>query len=489
MGWSVSLARRGSGSGIAAAGARIALEVDVAGRPAPTSSLGSFSMAFALRALQLERNSLSTSLRKLVGSLWVTFVAQGAVLAGVFFITRLSATSFGAVGFGEYQVARRTLAVVVFPLLCGIGVSMPRYMARDLGSRTGVASWLVASAGLGVALQAVFLGLGLLFAASLGKLTFGVDRRALVYSLLIAVAGQFCHNVAYAAMRGLSHFRSAAFLQVTDGVLAPLAGVLVAHGSVERALAVAGGIWVVIGTCAFVRICRQWARPFPCAADVLRAARVLLSFGVPRIPGEVALFGLFALPAYAAVHRNDIVGAGFLSVGLSLVQAIAAVFAATGFVLLPYWSRAAKSGDTLLVARRRICVLVVASGLLTALALVFLQLSLRSLANLLLGPLAEAGLNDLRHVTLAAVPYVTYLVLRDYFDAISVFPINTVALTAAIMIQAALLTSGWLSVPLATAGGFLALGLFMVALWAASLRYSGAVSGDEGSQACREVAC
>jgi hypothetical protein len=111
-------------------------------------------------------------------------------------------------------------------------------------------------------------------------------------------------------------------------------------------------------------------------------------------------------------------------------------------------------------------VLVIASGSVTALALVFLQLSLRSFARLLLGPLAEAGLNDIRHVTMAAVPYVIYLVLRDYFDAISVFPLNTVALTAAIMIQAALLSGGWLSVPIATAGGFLALGLFMLALWA-----------------------
>lgn len=441
-------------------------EPAAAGSFAPASQRDSLSLALALRALRVELRAPSAGLRKLAGSLWVTFVGQGALLVGVFFITRLSATSFGPVGFGEYQVARRTLAVVVFPLMCGIGVSMPRYMARDLGSKTGVAGWLVASAGLGVALQAIFLGLGVLCAVTLGKLTFGVDRRALVFYLLIAVAGQFCHNVAYAALRGLSRFRSAAFLQVTNGVLAPLAGVLVAHGSVERALGVAGGIWILIGTCAFVRICRQWARPFPCAVDVLRAARVLLSFGAPRIPGEVALFGLFALPAYAAVHRHDIVGAGFLSVGLSLVQAIATVFAAAGFVLLPYWSRAAKSGDTLLVARKRIAVLVIASGSVTALALVFLQLSLRSFARLLLGPLAEAGLNDIRHVTMAAVPYVIYLVLRDYFDAISVFPLNTVALTAAIMIQAALLSGGWLSVPIATAGGFLALGLFMLALWA-----------------------
>jgi len=66
---------------------------------------------------------------------------------------------------------------------------------------------------------------------------------------------------------------------------------------------------------------------------------------------------------------------------------------------------------------------------------------------------------------------------------------NTVALTGAIMVEAALLSGGWLSVPVATAGGFLALGLFMIALWAASRRQSGAASGNPDSQASREIAC
>jgi hypothetical protein len=57
------------------------------------------------------------------------------------------------------------------------------------------------------------------------------------------------------------------------------------------------------------------------------------------------------------------------------------------------------------------------------------------------------------------------------------------------MVEAALLSGGWLSVPVATAGGFLALGLFMIALWAASRRQSGAASGNPDSQASREIAC
>jgi O-antigen/teichoic acid export membrane protein len=314
--------------------------------------------------------------------------------------------------------------------------------------------------------MAVFLAAGTWWSAEIGRWTFGNGSgQRLVLSLLIAVVGQFCYTLAYSALRGLSRFRSAAALQIVGGALIPLTGVLLAAGRVERALAVSGGLWVTIGGTVFIRLYRQWAHPAPSVADIRRGARALFVFGVPRIPGEVALFGLFALPGYAAVHRNDIVGAGFLSVGLSLVQALGTVFAATGFVLLPYWSRAANNAETRLVARKRVGLLVIASTLLTALALILLQVFLPTAARLLLGPLAAAGLNQIRYVILGSVPYVAYLVLRDYFDAISVFPMNTVALTAAIIIQAALLGVHGLGVAAATSGSLLALGLLMITLW------------------------
>lgn len=200
--------------------------------------------------------------------------------------------------------------------------------------------------------------------------------------------------------------------------------------------------------------------------------RELIVYGAPRVPGDMALFGLFALPAYAAVHRNDIVGAGFLSVGLSLVQAIASVFASAGFVLLPYWSRAAKNSAGLDIARKRIGMLLAMSVIVATFSMASLQLLLHPILRLLLGSLAGADGYNIRYVILGAVPYVVYLVLRDYFDAISVFPMNTLALGAAIGIQAFLLSISCLSIAAATAVSFFALGALMTALWAISLRLS-----------------
>jgi len=113
---------------------------------------------------------------------------------------------------------------------------------------------------------------------------------------------------------------------------------------------------------------------------------------------------------------------------------------------------------------------VLISAVISTACLGLLQCLLPFVARLLLGPLAVAGLHDIRYVMLGAVPYVIYLVLRDYFDALTVIPLNTIALTVAILAQVALLSLHWISVPVGTAASFFVLGILMLGLWAVSPR-------------------
>jgi O-antigen/teichoic acid export membrane protein len=400
-------------------------------------------------------------------------VGQTITLAGLFLITRISVHLFGPVGFGQYQVARRTLAVIALPLMCGLGISLPRYIARDITKPERVARWLISALCLGAALVAGFLAFGTLFASTVGRWIFGNSgSRPLVLALLIASAGMFSSTLAIGAMRGLSRFKASAVLQVASGALIPLAAILIAAGRVERALIINGIGWFVMAFCVFGFLSRSWTKLLPFSArSILSAVRELWVFGAPRVPGDIALFGLFALPGYAAVHRGDIVGAGVLSVGLSLIQAIAVAFASAGFVLLPHWSKAASTPEGRGATRRHMTWLVIASAALAALGTGLMEVCLWPIASLLLGPLAHNGMHDLRLVLLGTIPYVVYLVLRDYFDAITVFPLNTAGLGAAIVIQAILLNVHAIGVPLATASGFTALGIIMVVLWKASARF------------------
>jgi O-antigen/teichoic acid export membrane protein len=404
--------------------------------------------------------------QRLLRSFSATLAGQGLLLVSLLVVTRASASLFGPPGFGVYQVARRTLAVVSYPLMCGIGTSLPRYMARDAGNRRNIGSWLVAAAVVGLSLEVTFLGAAALRADWFGGWTFGeVSHRGLVFSLLIAIGGQFFYNLAYAALRGLTRFRSAAQFQVVNGAIVPIMSVLCAGGRVERALSITGIGWAVIGGAVFSWICRDFVRPFPAPSEVRISAWNLLVFGAPRVPGEIALFGLFALPVYAAVHRGDIVEAGLLSLGFSLIQLVGSFFAAAGFVLLPYWSRASQQLAAREKLRRWISILVAGSSFASVLGLAILHILLRPLTRLLVGGLADTSAHGIKCVTIGVVPYVAYLVLRDYLDAVSVFPLNTLALAAAISAQALLLRMPRISIPAATLVGFLVLGFSILFLW------------------------
>jgi hypothetical protein len=68
------------------------------------------------------------------------------------------------------------------------------------------------------------------------------------------------------------------------------------------------------------------------------------------------------------------------------------------------------------------------------------------------------------------IPYTIYLVLRDYLDAVSVFPMTTIALSTALLLELGLLQFTRLSIEAAIVGGFLALGVVTLALWGALLK-------------------
>ena len=58
------------------------------------------------------------------------------------------------------------------------------------------------------------------------------------------------------------------------------------------------------------------------------AARALLWYGVPRVPGEFALGALFTLPVTLAAHRAGAAQAGFVGLCISLLSMAGSLFAA-----------------------------------------------------------------------------------------------------------------------------------------------------------------
>jgi len=374
-----------------------------------------------------------------------TFATEMAVLLLNMVTLRLAATLFGPTGFGGYSVAKRAVNVLTYPLLLGLGIAFPKFVAQaSAGSRPGaarrayVAAWgWIAALSLGLFSILATLMRGQLTQAFFGSSSF----EHFAAPIVLCTVGLYLQTGVYAYFRALLRMDVAnTFRFLTSGVV-PLASVAAAHGSPARALFVLGSVWTASALLPGVAIAARERPQAASPAEVLGSVTQLLVYGLPRVPGELALFGLFSLPPIWASHRLGVEAAGFVSFGLSLVQYLGALFSAASILLLPYLSRLAALGEW-----RRIKQVV---GALSAFSLLSLSVIVAAgclasgvLVRALLGESFSPAEPLVRVLLLSSVPYGYYVVVRSALDSLATWPHNSINLTVSLAVLLVFLQMG-----------------------------------------------
>ena len=134
----------------------------------------------------------------------------------------------------------------------------------------------------------------------------------------LALGGLATHGLVYAVFRGHGQMHLANALQLLNNGFVPVTAFFLAPHDAAAVLALTGVAWLAISGSALVALLFREKRDAVAARSVGDHLRMLLRFGIPRIPGEFALVGLFALPALIALRANGVVAAGHFSAGLSV---------------------------------------------------------------------------------------------------------------------------------------------------------------------------
>ena len=76
-----------------------------------------------------------------------TFALQIGVMVCAFVITKLLASRLSIDDFGQYNVIKRSVQVLSFVMLAGVGIALPRYIPlyRNAAPPRPIAPWLGAS--------------------------------------------------------------------------------------------------------------------------------------------------------------------------------------------------------------------------------------------------------------------------------------------------------------------------------------------------------
>jgi O-antigen/teichoic acid export membrane protein len=420
---------------------------------------------------QVERKHLKSSFQLFGGigrrrDYALTFLTEFATLASTLLALKLAAMSWGASGFGEYMLARRTLSLLQLPILCGMGVAVTRYVARARAGHNPVAEHVYFTAGSLVAvITALVAALILnLVPGPLAALFFGSpDHTGLVRALSLMIIGIALHGVAYGMFRGQVAMGRANFLQAINLGVIPVAVLLPSGLTVVQVVTVTGVLWCLIAGLAVVITMRPAPNEVWNRSLVRAAAGELLRYGGPRIPGEFALGALFALPVTLAAHYDGLAAAGFVGLGVSVLTMIGSLFAPLGQIVLPAVSALSvgKRGPRLSEDTWRLTGLCL--GIAGALTL-GVEVGAPFFIPRLFGPEFTPAVPIIRIMSIAAVPLVAYTVLRNVLDALHESPLNAnnMVVSLGVFLLLVLAIDSGYRVPIALTAGLFVLGALSV---------------------------
>ena len=357
-----------------------------------------------------------------------TLITELTVMAAGILVLKLAAQFLGAVGFGEYTLTRRAVSLLYLPLVLGLGIAAPRYIAiARAGAMPGYSprSFAIATLTAGLVPALIVIVIMNLSRGGASAILFGsASMSFLVPAATTALAGVTMHSMAYAVFRGRGDMNLANLLQlVNNGIVPVTAFVFVPHYA-PTVLTATGVTWMLTSTAALFGVMTREREREIVEHPLGDHFRILLRFGIPRVPGEFALVGLFALPALIALRTQGVVAAGQFSAGMSLLSLVAGVFGPVGLVMLPRASAQAASGD--LHGLRRIVLKMLAGGIVLAIAAVAIgEILIPPFVRWYFGKDFIPAIPVFRMCLLGAIPYVIYVLLRNILDALDVRAVNS----------------------------------------------------------------
>ena len=370
-----------------------------------------------------------------------TFSLQITIMLCSFAITKLLASRLSIDDFGQYNVIKRSVQVLSFVMLAGVGIALPRYIPlyRNAAPPRPIAPLLGASLIyiIGVSLL-VFLGC-MVFSTQMQDVIIGQSGNlsllliALAYAFTLAMA-----QYAYAYYRGIGNFKwyNGAQLALQLAIVLPL--VLLPVLTVKAVFL----SWLVITALMVVFFLYRGVSSLHTPhssllekhSSLLENLRTIVRYSSGRLVADFFLFSLSAFPLIYISNAQGLQPTAYYSVGITFVTMVTPVFSFMGIILLPYVSECIAKGELKAANRfiNRLSLLYVgASLLITAILYAFTSF----LTSLLFADSYLVATDLTRIMILAILPQTIYLLYRNPIDAVSVIPYNTIILGICLVVM------------------------------------------------------
>ena len=360
-----------------------------------------------------------------------TFLTQLIILLSGLAVFKLAMQDFGDVGFAQFSLVKRNSTYIYTFIMIGLGVSIPRYVATEIGKKSGNESNVFLSAFILLTGSLLLIGiLMILFKQYISFLLFGaVEYTKFLIPIYISILGLAFHALVYSYYRGKMLFNYSNYLQIINLGIVPIVVFLFSQ-SIEDVFIYSGLAMIVISIVLFVRILIY------CDFDLSVIKTFVLElfvYGIQRLPADFGLASLIALPSMLAVHVYGVTVAGYMAFSISLLNLSGQAVAPIGLIMLPKISHLIGSNKIQEIVGNVRKLFLVSIVVAVAGTLIY-QIFTEEILKLYLGSVPKELILISKQIMWAALFYPFYVVMRSVVDAYYKRAYNTVSVIFALII-------------------------------------------------------
>ena len=359
-----------------------------------------------------------------------TFTIQMAIMLCAFAVTKILSNKLSVDDFGQYNLIKRSIQVLSFVMLAGVGIALPRYIPlyKKGNEPKSIVPLLIAT-------LIYIIGITLLICIICGILNkemqsiilgeYGNNSLfiiAIAYAFVLAMV-QFT----FAYYRGTGNFKwyNGTQLTVQTAIILPL--ILFPFLTTKIVFTA----WLII-TAILVTIYlgREFAikrMPHVTLTEVKSELNTVIRYSSGRLVADFFLFSLSAFPLIYISNSLGLQPTAYFSVGITFVTMVTPLYSFMGIILLPYVSESLANKD---LQRANIFInKLTLAYLLSAIAIVaFIYVFINFLTSFFFSESYLMTSDLSRIMILSVLPQAIYLLYRNPIDAISVIPYNTIIL-------------------------------------------------------------
>ena len=353
-----------------------------------------------------------------------------AIMLCAFAVTKILSNRLSVDDFGQYNLIKRSIQVLSFVMLAGVGIALPRYIPlyKKGNEPKSIVPLLIAT-------LIYIIGITLLICIICGILNkemqsiilgeYGNNSLfiiAIAYAFVLAMA-QFT----FAYYRGTGNFKwyNGTQLTVQTAIILPL--ILFPFLTTKIVFTA----WLII-TAILVTIYlgREFAikrMPHVTLTEVKSELNTVIRYSSGRLVADFFLFSLSAFPLIYISNSLGLQPTAYFSVGITFVTMVTPLYSFMGIILLPYVSESLANKD---LQRASIFInKLTLAYLLSAIAIVaFIYVFINFLTSFFFSESYLMTSDLSRIMILSVLPQAIYLLYRNPIDAISVIPYNTIIL-------------------------------------------------------------